>query len=104
MGGNIVIIPITDSGHQLKAYEAKTLAFSGFGPNRQRQEGSHPHQVVIHPDREELLVPDLGADLTRRLRKDDQGNWQPAGVVRYTPGGGPRHIAFFGRCQSTSLV
>lgn len=68
--------------------------YTGSGPNKERQEASHPHQVIIHPDREELLVPDLGSDKLRRLKKVD-GTWVPSGELSYPGGGGPRHVAFY---------
>ena len=97
MSGNLVAVPIADEGHNLKTSGAQILAFTGSGPNRERQEGPHTHQVVFHPDNNELLVPDLGSDVTRRLRKDSEGLWRVEGEVRYAPGSGPRHVAFYGK-------
>lgn len=57
---------------------------------------SHPHQVLHHPIREELLVPDLGTDRVHRLLKDDKGLWTLRGEVTIKPGGGPRHIVVHG--------
>lgn len=72
-----------------------TLKFNGTGPDKGRQEASHPHQVILHPHRDELLIPDLGADKTWRLVKGASGTWEIAGHVSYKPGSGPRHVAFY---------
>jgi 6-phosphogluconolactonase (cycloisomerase 2 family) len=69
---------------------------SGTGPNTDRQSSSHPHQVTLHPDRPELLVPDLGSDKTWRFVEDDAGLWKPSGYVQYDSGAGPRHVAVHG--------
>lgn len=67
------------------------LEYEGEGPNRDRQESSHPHQVVIRGD--SYFVPDLGAD---RIWVHDAG--APGAVMRgsvETPAGcGPRHLIF----------
>ncbi|KDQ56245.1 hypothetical protein JAAARDRAFT_59153 [Jaapia argillacea MUCL 33604] len=68
---------------------------TGSGPNPERQKVPHPHQIIIHPEREELLVPDLGSDKVLRYFKTDSGIWETKGFVEYQPGGGPRHVAFY---------
>ncbi|KAI0076413.1 putative isomerase YbhE [Panus rudis PR-1116 ss-1] len=93
--GTVAFIPLSSDGPHLASTPKAILSFTGTGPNKDRQEASHPHQVVVHPDREELLVPDLGSDKTRRLTKDEHGNWVAKGEVVYPPGGGPRHVAFY---------
>ena len=72
------------------------MRFSGTGPNQSRQECSHPHQV--YPLGEEVLIPDLGADKTWRLRKSLEGKWESIGSIDYVglEGGGPRHIGVYG--------
>ena len=72
------------------------MRFSGTGPNRSRQECSHPHQV--YPVGDEVLIPDLGADKTWRLRKSSEGKWESVGSIDYVglEGGGPRHIGVYG--------
>ena len=92
-------IPLTLEAPYLAAPGAVALQLTGTGPNADRQESSHPHQVILHPQRDELLVPDLGADKTWRFKKNAQGTWEIAGHVSYKPGDGPRHLAF----HSTSL-
>lgn len=67
------------------------LEYEGEGPNRNRQESSHPHQVVMRGG--SYFVADLGAD---RIWVHDAG--APGAVVRAAietpPGCGPRHLIF----------
>jgi len=73
------------------------LQLNGSGPNYDCQESSHPHQVVTISGRNEILIPDLGADRTWRLGYDDrQGVLSVQGSVTYPPGSGPRHTVFHG--------
>ena len=80
----------------IAAGESTIVPFTGTGPNKDRQEGSHLHQVVPHPTYQEVLVPDLGADKTRRLVHDADGQWVERGAIEYKAGAGPRHVAFHG--------
>ncbi|KXN82437.1 6-phosphogluconolactonase [Leucoagaricus sp. SymC.cos] len=70
------------------------LQLAGYGPNKARQEGSHPHQLVILDETNELLVPDLGADRLCRFKKASNGTWTLSGHIQYELGGGPRHVAY----------
>lgn len=72
--------------------ELKQLA--GTGPNADRQESSHPHQIYFYGN--ELLVPDLGADRTWRFQRGATGEWEVRGSVEYAPGSGPRHVVVQG--------
>jgi len=94
-GGNLVTIPISADPPHLAAPGKISATFTGSGPNKDRQAAPHPHHVIFHPDREELLIPDLGVDKTRRFAKDESGEWVSRGNVIYEPGGGPRHVAFY---------
>ncbi|KAH8103444.1 putative isomerase YbhE [Cristinia sonorae] len=89
---NLTTLPISAG---LVAAGKISATFSGSGPNKDRQTEPHPHQVIFHPEREELLIPDLGSDKVRRLAKDEKGDWVQRGEVVYDAGGGPRHIAFY---------
>jgi 6-phosphogluconolactonase (cycloisomerase 2 family) len=68
---------------------------NGSGPNK-RQNISHPHQVVIHEEYQELFVADLGSDIVRRFKKASDGSWKLSGHIGFELGGGPRHVAFYG--------
>ncbi|KAI0683998.1 putative isomerase YbhE [Cytidiella melzeri] len=91
--GILQTISLSKDGSYLIPSSSVSLTFSGTGPNKDRQEASHPHHVFAHPDRAEVLVPDLGADKIWRLAKDESGTWTTAGFVQSKPGGGPRHVA-----------
>ncbi|WP_127794064.1 beta-propeller fold lactonase family protein [Agromyces sp. LHK192] len=76
-----------------------SVAFSGTGPNAERQQSSHPHQVVVDHARNRVLVPDLGSDRIRvagiaelpdRLGHSDEDD------IAVHPGAGPRHLVIAG--------
>ena len=66
-----------------------------LGPQRDRQDGSHPHQVVLDdadPAGPVLLVPDLGADVVHRISMRDASLGQRLEPVDMPAGFGPRHL------------
>ena len=87
------MIPLSKNAPYLQPENSTTVIFFGTGPDKERQDASHTHQVISHPDHAEILVPDLGADKVWRLTKNDQGIWSKAGFVNIKAGGGPRHAA-----------
>ncbi|KAG7008189.1 3-carboxy-cis,cis-mucoante lactonizing enzyme [Physcia stellaris] len=75
------------------------------GPNAARQAASHPHQVLVDPTGQYLLVPDLGADLVRVFHIDPntfQITQKPS--IPVEAGSGPRHGAFQVTHNTTSGV
>ncbi|MGI9822464.1 lactonase family protein [Agromyces sp. Marseille-Q5079] len=80
---------------------ALSAAYSGTGPDRSRQESSHPHQVVLDAARSRLLVPDLGADRIRVIGLDglpetfDPTSGEAADILIHA-GAGPRHLVILG--------
>lgn len=71
--------------------ETDLFQLTGGGPDSERQEGPHAHQVVV--DGDEILVPDLGTDRVVRLRVDAAGRLSEAAQpVQLPPGSGPRHL------------
>ncbi|KAI0785745.1 putative isomerase YbhE [Abortiporus biennis] len=95
MSGTVVTVPLASEPNYLAPSGNVVVKLTGSGPNQERQASPHPHQAVIHPDREELLVPDLGSDKLRRFAKDGKGGWVPSIDLEYKAGTGPRHIAFY---------
>jgi 6-phosphogluconolactonase len=93
--GTFAIFPVGTDG-RLGAV-IQTVGDTGSGPNRQRQEGPHAHDVVFDAANRFLLGVDLGTDRVLVYRFD-------AGTGRLTPndppsssvpaGAGPRHLAF----------
>lgn len=65
------------------------------GPNPERQEAPHPHQVIVDPSAQYFVVPDLGADLLRIFCIDAQTlRIDPRKPFELPPGSGPRHGSF----------
>ncbi|WP_204911609.1 beta-propeller fold lactonase family protein [Microlunatus spumicola] len=69
-----------------------------LGPDPERQDGPHAHQVVLDPGRaDELLVCDLGTDRVHRLRLAADGRLSEAApALVLPPGFGPRHLVVAG--------
>jgi len=60
-----------------------------------RQDKSHPHQVIVDPTDSFIVVPDLGADLLRVYSIcHDTSSLTEVTNVATPPGSGPRHGAF----------
>ena len=93
--GGVSAYPI---GHDGRIGEISALLTAkGQGPNAERQEGPHAHEVLISSDNARAYVPDLGLDEIRLYRLDPSKaglapNDPP--VVKQSPGMGPRHLAF----------
>lgn len=89
--GGVCVLPLGETLEDMSC----SLRFQGSGPDPDRQEGSHPHQILLHPDGEQVYVCDLGSDRIRRFRADWRRGWlTPDGELRARPGQGPRHGAF----------
>lgn len=74
---------------------ADRYAFDLRGPDPDRQDGSHAHQVVM--DGDVFWVPDLGGDVVHRMRLGADGRISRAGDPVALPGGsGPRHLVLTG--------
>lgn len=66
-----------------------------LGPQSDRQDGAHPHQVVLDPDDPAgavLLVPDLGADVVHRISLRDTATGTRLEPLALPAGFGPRHL------------
>ena len=71
------------------------LQLTGSGPDRERQDGPHAHQIL--PLDGELLVCDLGTDRIHRLLLDAGGVFhRAADPIVLPPGSGPRHAVVVG--------
>jgi len=68
---------------------------SAPGPRPDRQEKPHPHAAILDPTGKFLIVPDLGADLTRIYSINaDTGKLTECPAIKSLPGDGPRHGVF----------
>lgn len=91
--GSVGVHPIAADG-SLRP-RSDLVQHAGAGPDHDRQEQAHAHQVVADPTGRHLLAVDLGTDEIRTYRLDsDTGQLQPGPVGRAEPGAGPRHVAF----------
>jgi 6-phosphogluconolactonase len=72
------------------------VEYDGSGPVADRQDASHPHQVLFAGDGS-VLVTDLGADRIHVHRLDAAaGRLDRLGSCEAPPGSGPRHLALAG--------
>jgi 6-phosphogluconolactonase len=91
--GSVCVYPLKDDGSI--ATRSAHVRHKGTGPNRQRQEGPHPHFATTDPTNQYLLVPDLGADQIVIYKADvNAGRIEPHGAGRSPAGAGPRHMKF----------
>ncbi|RKT53510.1 6-phosphogluconolactonase [Saccharothrix australiensis] len=89
--GSVSVHPVRADG----GLGARTdlVRHQGSGPDPDRQEGPHAHQVVVDPAGEFVLAVDLGADAVFGYRLDG-GRLTRVSAARLHPGAGPRHLAF----------
>ncbi|MEV7521213.1 lactonase family protein [Streptomyces sp. NPDC091371] len=91
--GGVGAVAITEDGSL--AGPAQVLRHHGSGPDPERQEGPHAHQVLHDPSGRWVLSVDLGADSVRVCALDDDtGTLRPHSETALTPGNGPRHLVF----------
>ncbi|HEX6341288.1 lactonase family protein [Umezawaea sp.] len=91
--GSVSVHPVKADG----GLGARTdlVTHQGSGPDRERQEGPHAHQVLPDPAGEHLLAVDLGTDSVYSYRLDTgTGKLQLVSTATVRPGAGPRHLAF----------
>jgi 6-phosphogluconolactonase len=92
-GGNISALPLASDGKILP--HSTLIRHTGSGPNRERQEGPHPHFVGTDPENHFLFVPDLGSDQVIIYKLDpEKCSLKPHGAGHCPPGSGPRHLVF----------
>ncbi len=95
-GGNIAVFSVDEKG---KISEVKqVIQHFGSGPNRDRQEKPHIHDLVFSPNGKQLFATDLATD---RIYIYDFNPENPQPLEPATPsfiqlksGSGPRHLAF----------
>ncbi|WP_415953039.1 lactonase family protein [Streptomyces sp. KLOTTS4A1] len=84
--GSVSVLPRAEGA-------AKVLPHQGSGPDKERQEGPHAHQVLTDPSGRWILSVDLGTDSVRVCSLDD-GSLTVRREVPLRAGSGPRHMAF----------
>ncbi|MEU8773853.1 lactonase family protein [Streptomyces sp. NPDC048606] len=91
--GDVSSLPLDAEG--LPSGPASILAHEGSGPDPDRQEGPHAHQVLPDPTGRWALAVDLGTDSVRVLALDPaDGAPRPHAEVALRAGTGPRHLTF----------
>lgn len=87
--GTIADLPLHDDG--LPSAPPTLLRLPGHaGPHRTQQGSSHPHQILIDPERQVVWVPDKGLDRVFAVALSETGV-RIVGELRTPPGSGPRH-------------
>ena len=94
MGANISLIPLEASGRLTE--NVKTIAFTGEGEIKNRQDQPHLHCVEFTPDGKHLLANDLGTDKIHVFPLDSVGKPDEKATfdVSLEPASGPRHLCF----------
>lgn len=99
--GNVVVFPIGTDG-KLGQHTALESDAGKTGPNEKRQDGPHAHWIGASESDQLVYVADLGLDRVIIYKFDAaKGILAPAAepdhrpkAAEFTPGTGPRHIAF----------
>jgi 6-phosphogluconolactonase len=90
--GSVAIHPIGDDGSLGTA--TQVLQREGTGPNKERQEGPHAHQVVFDHSGTYTFDVDLGSDTVYVSTLTDDGRLEEVDRLHIHPGAGPRHLVF----------
>lgn len=85
-------LPLSASSKPLQKLE---WTMAKPGPRPDRQDKPHPHSAFMDPSKKFMVVPDLGADVTRIFKINKaSGELTPCPVAASHPGDGPRHGEF----------
>jgi 6-phosphogluconolactonase len=85
--GSVAVLPVSVDG--VIGERTDLVQHEGRGPDAERQEGPHTHQVVIGPDGT-VTVVDLGIDQLVHYRLSG-GKLHRTGSIEVPAGAGPRH-------------
>jgi 6-phosphogluconolactonase len=95
VGGRVAMFPIGEDGALGEPTDIVTHV--GSGPHPERQDGPHPHSIVLDSENNYAFVPDLGLDKVLQYRIERAaGRLLPNRPpwVEAEPGSGPRHMVF----------
>jgi 6-phosphogluconolactonase len=87
--GSVTILPLAEDG-SLRP-RSQLLQLHGSGPNPDRQEGPHAHQVTFTAGGSELVVADLGSDRLWRYRYRANA-FEPMEPLSLPAGSGTRQL------------
>jgi 6-phosphogluconolactonase len=90
--GTVAVLPVRNGQVQ---DPVQVTGNPGSGPNPERQESSHAHQVLPTPAGT-VLVSDLGADRVDEYGINDDGTLTHIDAAQLPQGAGPRHLALAG--------
>lgn len=90
--GSVAIHPIKEDGSL--GDPTQILQREGTGPNEERQEGPHAHQVTFDPSGSFAFDIDLGSDTVYVSTLSAAGRLVEVSRLQIHPGAGPRHLAF----------
>lgn len=94
-GRNACVFPVESDGKLAPASDV--VKHTGTGADPRRQEGPHPHSIVLDPAERFVFVPDLGLDKIMIYQFDRAwGKLVPntPPFVQTDPAAGPRHFVF----------
>ncbi|MEO3978299.1 lactonase family protein [Streptomyces sp. CAU 1734] len=91
--GSVSVLPLESGGEPASA--SGILQHEGTGPDPDRQQSPHAHQVLPDPGGRWVLGVDLGTDSVLVYALDTgAGELTRHGETALRPGTGPRHLAF----------
>jgi 6-phosphogluconolactonase (cycloisomerase 2 family) len=94
-GGSALSTYSLASGGRFDGNQSFTFSMPGPGAVPDRQASPHPHEAVLDPTGQYIIVPDLGADLIRVFAINPKTQALTEKSSFKTPAGsGPRHAAF----------
>jgi 6-phosphogluconolactonase len=94
-GGSVAVFPVLADGRLSDTSDV--VQHSGHGPNAERQEAPHAHEIQLAPDNRFAIAADLGLDELLIYRFDAAKGTMAANAPPFAqvePGAGPRHFAF----------
>jgi 6-phosphogluconolactonase len=91
IGGDFVVLPIEADG--TLGPVSGVLKDSGKGPNAERQDAPHPHNVVFDRAGRFIAAADLGTDTVQTLMLR-AGDLDRVSAAKVAAGAGPRHLVF----------
>lgn len=104
--GSVAVFPVGQDG--AIGPRSRLIEFSGSGPVKGRQDSPHPHSVTFTPDSRYMLVADLGTDCIYQYELTDSVDSpvsrEPAAILRFEPGSGPRHMTFDSAGRTAYLI
>lgn len=94
VGGNVAVLPLTETGGLGEA--VAVAQHEGTGPDKGRQAGPHAHMVYPFPgDPQAFMAVDLGIDQVIHYQwHADEQRLQEVARTATMPGAGPRHLVF----------